>query len=70
MKLWLVLGGGNKIIAGCGLWQGNYGWSLMVVGGDSKIMTGFGLSWMVVAGRRWSHDLVMPKDYNDIIMRI
>ena len=33
MKLWLVVGGGSKVMAGSGCWQQNYGWLWVVVGG-------------------------------------
>ena len=32
----------------------------MVVGVDGKIMAGSGWSYLVVVGRGWPHDLVMP----------
>ena len=30
------------------------------MGGGGKIMAGCGWSWVVVDGRGWSHDLIMP----------
>ena len=39
------------MVAGvCGRWQWNNGWLWVVVGGGGEVM----------AGRGWSHDLVMP----------
>ena len=54
VKLWLVVGGGDKIMADRGWWWQNYTWSSVIVGGGSKIMAGRGCLWMVVAGREWS----------------
>ena len=61
------MGGGGKIMAGCG-WSWVVGMKLwMVIGGGSKIMAGRGwwqqnCGWLgvVVGGRGWSHNLVMP----------
>ena len=53
MKLWLVVGGGSKVMAGSGCWQQNMagcGCLLVVVGADSKMMVGRGWLWMVVDG--------------------
>ena len=74
-----VMSGGGEIMAGRVCWRQNYGWSWLVMagggGGGGKIMAGwwrqtFGWSWvvatklwLVVGGRGWSHDLVMPDNY-------
>ena len=50
VKLWLVVGGGDKSMAGRGWWRRNYAWSWVVAGGGGKIITGSG----------WLHDSVMP----------
>ena len=49
VKLWLVVGRGDKSMADHGWWQQNYAWSWVVVGDGDKIMDGHG----------WSHDLLM-----------
>ena len=33
--------GGGEIMAGCGWWLRNYGWSWVVMGYGGKIMTGY-----------------------------
>ena len=62
------MGGGGEIMAGCGWWWQNYGFSWVAVDGGVKIMTGrgwwwknYGQPWVVDDGRGWSHDLVMPE---------
>ena len=49
IKLWPIAGGGDEIMPG-------RGWSWVVA---AKLW----LSWLVVDGRGWSHDLVMPAYY-------
>ena len=52
VKLWLVVGGGDKIMADRGWWwRRNYAWSWVVVGVGGKI----------IAGSVWLHDsVIMP----------
>ena len=49
--MWLVVGGGGKIMAGSEWWRRIYVWSWVVVGGGGKIMAGRERSWLFVAGR-------------------
>ena len=42
MKLWLVMGGGDKTMADRGWWCRNYAWSWVVMGVDSKVIAGSG----------------------------
>ena len=42
VKLWLVVGGGDKSIADRGWWRRNYAWSWIVAGGGGKIIAGSG----------------------------
>ena len=47
VKLWLVVGDGDKIMADRGWRRRNYAWSWVVVGGGGKIMASRGWSWLV-----------------------
>ena len=47
-------------MAGRGWWWQTYAWSWGVVAKLYLVVGGCGWSWMVVNGRGWSHDLVMP----------
>ena len=40
-----IMGGGGEIMAGCGWWWQNYGFSWVAVDGGVKIMTGRGWWW-------------------------
>lgn len=43
----MVVGSGDKIMAGRGWWQQHFGWPGVVVGGGNRIMADRGWSWMV-----------------------
>ena len=50
VKLWLVVGGGDKVMADRRWRRQNYTWSWVVVGVGGKI----------IAGSGWLHNSVMP----------
>ena len=56
----MVVSRGSEIMVGLVLQRQNFCWSWVVLGSGGKIMNGRELSWMVVNGRGWSHDLIMP----------
>lgn len=43
----MVVGSGDKIMAGCGWWQQHFGWLGVVVSGGNRIMADRGWSWLV-----------------------
>ena len=55
VKLWLVFGGGGKIMADRGRWWRTYAWSWVLVGGGGKIMAFRVWSWVVA---RFSHIII------------
>ena len=60
--LWLVVGGGEYILAGTGWWWmiGRPWWA--VVGRGGYILDGGGWWWVVLGQGGWWHNLVLPFD--------